>query len=375
MTLTPPLAGLTAAEDHLVVRWHEPGIAHVVLSNPDQRNAMSAAMTQAWSLAMSELAELPGLRAVLVSGEGKAFCAGGDLGWLAEGGSEGIAVLSHAGWTTSPQWLSVTELSVPTIAYLDGPAVGAGAAVALACDIRWAGPRARFSVPFTRLGLHSGMGTTYLLPHAVGPAMARDLLLTSRTLDVDEMLACGVVTRKIDSDQVLGDVEQIAVNAPIATRFTKRGLTPRAPQSLAEALRWEGLAQPATMTTEDVQEGLAAARSDDRPSFRIADRTGSVAGVVRPRFQDRHQDSDSGGDENAVLLRTSKTGVCVGTARSAPTVMAPAMVHPARAATLTTAGRDLLRASLVGCQHGQRDQHDGGSLDDPEAGLRERLDE
>ena len=57
MTLTPPLAGLTAAEDHLVVRWHEPGIAHVVLSNPDQRNAMSAAMTQAWSLAMSELAE------------------------------------------------------------------------------------------------------------------------------------------------------------------------------------------------------------------------------------------------------------------------------------------------------------------------------
>ena len=85
MTLTH-LAGLTAAEDHLVVRWHELGIAHVVLSNPDQRNAMSAAMTQAWSLAMSELAELPGLRAVLVSGEGKAFCAGGDLGWLAEAG-------------------------------------------------------------------------------------------------------------------------------------------------------------------------------------------------------------------------------------------------------------------------------------------------
>ncbi|MCB0905178.1 MAG: enoyl-CoA hydratase/isomerase family protein, partial [Actinobacteria bacterium] len=168
MTLTPPLAGLTAAEDHLVVRWHEPGIAHVVLSNPDQRNAMSAAMTQAWSLAMSELAELPGLRAVLVSGEGKAFCAGGDLGWLAEGGSEGIAVLSRRMDDFYSQWLSVTELSVPTIAYLDGPAVGAGAAVALACDIRWAGPRARFSVPFTRLGLHSGMGTTYLLPHAVG---------------------------------------------------------------------------------------------------------------------------------------------------------------------------------------------------------------
>lgn len=267
MTLTPPLAGLTAAEDHLVVRWHEPGIAHVVLSNPDQRNAMSAAMTQAWSLAMSELAELPGLRAVLVSGEGKAFCAGGDLGWLAEGGSEGIAVLSRRMDDFYSQWLSVTELSVPTIAYLDGPAVGAGAAVALACDIRWAGPRARFSVPFTRLGLHSGMGTTYLLPHAVGPAMARDLLLTSRTLDVDEMLACGVVTRKIDSDQVLGDVEQIAANAPIATRFTKRGLTPRAPQSLAEALRWEGLAQPATMITEDVQEGLAAARERRSPVF------------------------------------------------------------------------------------------------------------
>lgn len=267
MTLAPPLSELTASENHLIVRWHEPGIAEVVLSNPARRNAMSGPMTAAWSATMAHLRELPELRAVLVRGEGSAFCAGGDLGWLAEGGSQTVAELTERMDAFYAAWLSVTALPVPTIAFVEGPAIGAGAAVALACDMRWVGQTARFSVPFTRLGLHAGMGTTFLLPQAVGPAMARDLLLSSRSLDAEQMLACGAATMQVAADEVLAHATQVAANAPLATRLTKRGLAPHAPASLAEALRWEGLAQPVTMTTADVQEGLQAAAQRRMPVF------------------------------------------------------------------------------------------------------------
>lgn len=267
MELAPPLSALTASDNHLFVRWHEPGIAEVVLANPGRRNAMSTPMTQAWRLAMDQLATLADLRVVLVRGQGDAFCAGGDLGWLADTGASTVPDLTARMDEFYASWLSVRDLEVPTVAYIEGPAVGAGAAVALACDLRWVGPRARFSVPFTRLGLHAGMGTTFLLPDAVGPAMARDLLLTGRSLDAEQMLACGVATRQVAAQEILEEVARIAGTAPIASRLTKRGMSPRAPQTLAEALRWEGVVQPVTMTTADAQEGLAAAAQRRAPDF------------------------------------------------------------------------------------------------------------
>lgn len=265
MTLTPALTTLSASENHLEVGWHEPGIAEVVLANPQQRNAMSEPMTAAWSTVMAELAGLPGLRAVLVRAQGTAFCAGGDLSWIGGNGASTVPQISARMDAFYRAWLAVVDVPVPTIAYINGPAVGAGAAVALACDIRWVGPRARFSVPFTRLGLHAGMGTTYLLPEVVGPAMARDLLLTSRSLDCDGMLGCGLATARFDPEDVLSQIRQVAVNAPVAMRLTKRGLGTA--HSLEEALRWEGIVQPVTMTTADLQEGLAAARERRDPAF------------------------------------------------------------------------------------------------------------
>lgn len=267
MTLTPPLSALTASDNHLIVRWHEPGVAEVILSNPASRNAMSAEMTRAWELTMTHLRSMEDLRAVLVRADGPAFCAGGDLGWLAEGGQHPVPALTRRMESFYASWLAITDLPVPTVAFIDGPAIGAGAAVALACDIRWVGESASFSVPFTRLGLHAGMGTTYLLPQVAGMAMATDLLLTGRSLDASEMLACGLATARLAADAVLGRVARIAGNAPVAVRLTKRGLRPTPPGSLAEALRWEGQAQPVTMTTRDVQEGLAAVRARRRPHF------------------------------------------------------------------------------------------------------------
>lgn len=267
MELAPPLSTLTASDNHLFVRWHEPGIAEVVLADPDRRNAMSGPMTQAWRLVMKHLAGLAELRVVLVRGQGDAFCAGGDLGWLAGTGTSTVPDLSARMDDFYAAWLSVRDLEVPTVAYIEGPAVGAGAAVALACDLRWVGPRARLSVPFTRLGLHAGMGTTFLLPEVVGPAMARDLLLTGRSLDAEQMLACGAATRQVAAEEILAEVGRIARTAPIAARLTKRGLSPRVPQTLAEALRFEGVVQPVTMTTTDAREGLAAAAARRAPDF------------------------------------------------------------------------------------------------------------
>ena len=265
MTLTPALATLNSSTNHLTVNWHEPGLAEVILSNPEQRNAMSEPMTAAWEVAMSELGRLPQLRAVLVRGAGKAFCAGGDLGWIGQGGAQTVPELSARMDRFYRAWLSITSLQVPTVAYLNGPAVGAGAAVALACDIRWAGPGARFSVPFTRLGLHAGMGTTFLLPDVVGPALARDLLLTGRTIDAIEMVETRVVTAVVEPERVLERVQQMAANAPIAMRMTKRGLGHA--HTLDEALRWEGVVQPVTMATDDLQEGIAAAQQRRAPHF------------------------------------------------------------------------------------------------------------
>ncbi len=267
MELAPPLSTLSPSDNHLFVRWHEPGIAEVVLAYPERRNAMSGPMTRAWRSTMDALGSIDELRAVLVRGEGAAFCAGGDLSWLADSGTSTVPELSARMHEFYADWLSIVDLPVPTIAFIEGPAIGAGAAVALACDLRWVGPQARFSVPFTRLGLHAGMGTTFLLPEAVGPAMARDLLLTGRSLDAGQMLACGLATQQLQADAVLAQAAQVAGNAPVAVRLTKRGLFPRPPQTLAEALRWEGVVQPVTMTTEDAQEGLRAAQERRPPNF------------------------------------------------------------------------------------------------------------
>lgn len=265
MPLSPALQKLTAEDNHLIVRWRDPGVAEVILANPGQRNAMSQQMTAAWSVAMAELAHLDQLRVVVVKAQGSAFCAGGRLDWIAA--TDSLPVMQDKMRVFYRQWLSVWDLPVPTVAYLHGPAVGAGAAIALACDIRWAGPQARLSVPFTRLGLHPGMGTTYLLQHAGGPALAADLLFTGRWLDAPELLSTGLVSAVVDEAQADADVDSIAVAAPIATRLTKQALRPGPPRSLADALAWETLAQPVTMTTDDLAEGLSAAAEKRPPRF------------------------------------------------------------------------------------------------------------
>jgi enoyl-CoA hydratase len=118
-------------------------------------------------------------------------------------------------------WLSIRRLEVPTIAAVNGPAIGAGLCLALACDLRYAAAGARLGAPFVRLGMHAGMGGTWLLPDVVGEAAARDLLLTGRVVDAAEALSMGLVSRVLPDDELLDACLEVA---EAMTRFSPYGL-------------------------------------------------------------------------------------------------------------------------------------------------------
>lgn len=247
------------------------GVAVLTLANPGQRNAMSDAMTASWVAAIDELAQDRDVRAVVVTGEGSAFCSGGNTSWIASEPDAGVDALRNRMLPFYRAWLSIRRLEVPTIAAINGPAIGAGLCLALACDLRYAARGARMGVPFVKLGMHAGMAATYLLPDVVGSAAARDLLLTGRLVDADEALGLGLVSRVLDPDsfhdEVLATAGEIAATAPIASRLTKVALA-GGHADFETALQWEALAQPITLATADLQEGIAAARAKRAPQFR-----------------------------------------------------------------------------------------------------------
>lgn len=238
------------------------GLVLLTLDLPDVRNAMTGELTQAW---VEEVARLKGdrsVRCVVVTGAGSAFCAGGDLGWLASDPDATPDRLRDRMLPFYRAWLSLRALDVPSVAAVNGPAVGAGAALALSCDIRYAGASARFSVPFAHLGMHAGMATTFLLPEVVGHAAARELLLTGRTVGAEEMLRLGLASAVHPDDelleQVLASAARVAAGAPVAQRLHKVALADGGHATFEDALRWEALAQPVTLATADVAEGLRA---------------------------------------------------------------------------------------------------------------------
>ena len=255
---------------HLRLERPSAGVALLVLDQPDARNAMTEAMTASWVAAVDHLATDPTVRAVVVTGEGSAFSSGGNLSWLASEPEASVDQLRSRMLPFYRAWLSIRRLEVPTIAAINGAAVGAGLCLALACDLRYAARGARMSVPFTKLGIHPGMAATHLLPEVVGAAAARDLLLTGRVVDADEALGLGLVSRVMDPDgfreEALAVAAAVAGAAPIATRLTKTALQ-RGHENLEACLAWEALAQPVTLATADLQEGIRAAQEKRAPVF------------------------------------------------------------------------------------------------------------
>lgn len=267
---TSPAIAADPTLTHLRLERPAPGVALLVLDLPERRNAMSEEMTASWVAAIDHLAADERLRAVVVTGEGSAFCAGGNTAWLADEPDATVDELRDKMLPFYRAWLAIRKLEVATIAAINGPAIGAGLSIALACDIRYAARGARMGVPFVKLGLHPGMATTYLLPEVVGAAAARDLLLTGRLVDADEALGLGMVSRVIDPaslrKEAVAAARGIAATAPIASRLTKMALA-RGHAGVDECLAWEALAQPVTMATADLQEGIRAVVEKRSPRF------------------------------------------------------------------------------------------------------------
>lgn len=258
--------------EHLRLERPAEGVARLVLDNPAQRNAMSEEMTTSWVVAVEELSRDRSVRVVVVTGEGSAFCSGGNTGWIASEPEAEVDYLRARMMAFYRAWLSIRELEVPTIAAVNGHAIGAGLCLALACDIRYAAEGARLGVPFVKLGMHPGMAATYLLPNAVGEANARELLLTGRTVDAEEACRLGLVSRVFGAAEFGDRVDEIAggiaATAPIASRYTKLALRDASRQDLESCVQWEALAQAVTLATADLQEGIAAARERRTPQFR-----------------------------------------------------------------------------------------------------------
>ena len=239
---------------------------------------MTYAMGEAFRDRIADLGHDESVRAVVLTGVGRAFSAGGDLDMLQGQADKGRAHPGSA-WrgirdemtTFYRLFLSVRDLPCPTVAAINGAAIGAGFCVALGCDFRYIAQEAKLGLNFTRLGVHPGMGATWTLPRLVGPALAAELLYTSRIIKGEEAGRIGLANRVLPSDEVLAAAQktaaEIARNAPQAVRAVKRALARTESSSLEDQLQFEASEQARNFESKDAQEGIAAVREKRAPSF------------------------------------------------------------------------------------------------------------
>lgn len=167
-------------------------VALITVNDPDRRNAVTDAMSGQLKDAVNRAEADPGVHAVVVTGAGKAFCAGADLSALGAAAKEGLERI-YAGF------MAVGRCTLPTIAAVNGAAVGAGMNLALAADIRIAGPHAMFDPRFQKLGIHPGGGATWMLQRAVGPQVARAALLFGMRFDAETAVRHGLALQVADN--------------------------------------------------------------------------------------------------------------------------------------------------------------------------------
>lgn len=248
------------------------GVATLTLNRPEERNAMTPAMGEEVQDACRELTSLPGLRAVIVTGAGSAFAAGGKFDFI-----EDVTNLLAEERRLRMKWfyrlfLAIADVPVPTIAAINGHAIGAGLCFPLACDLRIAAEGAKLGLNFVTLGLHPGMGGSFLLPRLVGVARAADLILTGRLVEATEAREIGLVSEVVPAERLLPRARElasvIARNAPIAVRQAKESLYKNLGATLDEALDREAFSQAIDYGTADLREGLSAAREKRKPTFR-----------------------------------------------------------------------------------------------------------
>jgi len=245
-------------------------IATVTLNRPEARNALNLEMREALEAALRALGEDPGVRVLILRGAGEHFCAGGDVKFMLERrmtAAEGRARVEAMNRAVR----ALVHFRTPTIAMVDGFAVGAGCNLALACDLVVASDRARFGEVFARIGLVPDGGGIYLLPRRVGLARAKELVFTADVIGAAEAERLGLVNRIVPAVELEGRTRalarQLADGPPRAHAMAKSLLNRALDIDLDTALAWEALVQGMMITSTDHREGLAAFFEKRAPRF------------------------------------------------------------------------------------------------------------
>ena len=257
--------------DDLLVEVKD-GVAVWRINRPEKLNAMRTPTFHEIIKLGQMLKADDEVRAVVAAGSGRGFSSGADVSGPAEG--ETVPERTRAERTdnmgVSAIALAMPELDKPAIAAVDGVAAGAGMALACSFDMRIVGPGARFITVFTRRALAPDCGLSWFLPRLVGPAIANELLFTSREVGPEEAVRIGLGNR-MEDDPEAAAVElarELAQAPPLSLMFAKREVLASAGLSLREAVEAEWAAQSVASASDDVQEGMAAFREKRPPTFR-----------------------------------------------------------------------------------------------------------
>ncbi len=248
-------------------------IATITLNRPDKLNAFTGPMIDAWAKALAEAQADDNVNVVVVTGTGRAFCSGGDVGRMRQDGAAPSALDGKntlwEGVHRVPKTLEAMDK--PVIAMVNGLAVGAGMGMCVMCDVRIASDEARFSTGYVRVGLVPGDGDTYFLPRLVGAAKALELLWTADFLDAQEALRLGIVNRVVPAgdlaQQTRAFAEQIASGPQIPIRMIKRLVYQSLRLDLRTHLDLVSSHMSIVRQTADHAEGVAAFKEKRAPKF------------------------------------------------------------------------------------------------------------
>ncbi|HET9581535.1 MAG TPA: enoyl-CoA hydratase family protein [Gemmatimonadota bacterium] len=249
------------------------GVATVTLDRPERLNALTFEVYEELTRTFRDLDGEPGVRAVVITGSGRAFCSGGDvediIGPLLDRDPEGLYAFTRM---TCDLILAIRRCRRPVVAALNGTVAGAGAVIAAACDVRIAAPSARIAFLFTRVGLSGAdMGAAWLLPRLIGLGRATEILMTGDFVDAQEAWRIGLYNRLVPDERVVPEALELAARLAkgpaAALAVTKRALDDEAVLGLEEALEAEARAQAACMRDPAFREAYAAWREKREPRF------------------------------------------------------------------------------------------------------------
>ena len=248
----------------------------LTLNRPDAFNAMSPELIEELTTAMAWLADEAPIRALIITGAGPAFCAGGDITWFRKGMEDPEIDISanvrRGAEALHMAIIDMRRIKVPVIGAINGPAAGAGFSLALACDIRIAAGGAFFAPAYGRIGASPDGGMTYFLPRVLGPAKALELLLDDPNLPAAEALEMGIVSEVVSGDELMGRAREratkLAQMAPHYVKMAKRLVGVSLENSITEHLQLERHGIADSMDTEDAQNGVVAFFGGEKPVFK-----------------------------------------------------------------------------------------------------------